>query len=142
MQIDRSLKMCLSHSDAKRFATLSAMPFNDPNVGLGLGAIIAPAGIIAMMLRQPKGPMRLLIDAGATNPEGARKLHSVGIPREALLERAILSGVVIKEKDGRCWVDRVKLHTRRTQRALLVGGTVFIGTLALWTIIHLTVNAS
>ncbi|MSR40901.1 MAG: hypothetical protein EXS10_03250 [Phycisphaerales bacterium] len=118
------------------------MPFNDPNVGLGLGAIIAPAGIIAMMLRQPKGPMRLLIDAGATNPEGARKLHSVGIPREALLERAILSGVVIKEKDGRCWVDRVKLHTRRTQRALLVGGTVFIGTLALWTIIHLTVNAS
>ena len=57
------------------------MPMNDPNVGFGLGAIMAPAGIIAMMMRQPKGPLRLLIDAGATNPHDARRLNSVGIAR-------------------------------------------------------------
>ncbi len=118
------------------------MPFQDPNVGFGIGAILAPAGIIAMMLRQPKGPLRLLLDAGATSPDSARKLSSIGIPREALVERAIASGVVVKELDGRCWLHQSHLRRRRVWMAMLVGGGAFIAIVALWTIIHFTTTAS
>ncbi len=118
------------------------MPLRDPNVGFGIGAILAPAGIIAMMLRQPKGPLRLLVDAGATDPDGARKLSSIGIPREALIERALANGVVVKEADGRCWIDQARLRQRRLRLALLVGGIAFLCVISLWILVHFTTSAS
>ncbi len=117
------------------------MPFRDPNVGFGIGAILAPAGIIAMMLRQPKGPLRLLVEAGATTPDGARKLNSIGIPREALVERAITSGVIVKEVDGRCWLNQARLRQRRLRAAALGGGGAFVVIVTLWALVHFTTAA-
>lgn len=95
--------------------------------GLGaLGAVIAPLGIAAMLLRQPAGPVGKLISAGAVSPETARRLESVDIPRPFVIEPAISRRIVIRTDDGRYWVD-VRRNRRFRRRVALFTGLVVLG---------------
>lgn len=95
--------------------------------GLGaLGAVIAPLGIAAMLLRQPAGPVAKLIAAGALSAETARRLESVDIPRSYVIEPAVNRRIVIRTEDGRYWVD-VRRNRRFRRRVAMVTGLVILG---------------
>ena len=111
--------------------------------GLGaLGAVIAPLGIAAMLLRQPAGPVAKLIAAGAVSEETARRLESVDIPRSFVIEPAVNRRIVIRTEDGRYWVD-VARNRRFRRLVATVTGLVVLGlALAAWQVgAHLGTSA-
>jgi hypothetical protein len=100
-------------------------PFPSQPGGLGgafgaLGAIIGPAMMLAIALQKP-GPVRTLLKSGADNPEHARKLSTLGLT-EPPLAPLIRSGVVVRESDGRIWVDRAKARRRQWRIGAILGG--------------------
>ena len=102
-------------------------PLGGMGTGLGLGLLIMPLSLGAMMLRRPSGPVRKLISAGALNPEMARRSATVGIPREDVLRPWIRFGVVHRLPDGRWFVDARR--ERWVRFALWCGIGLLAGTL-------------
>lgn len=72
---------------------------------MGLGLLIMPISIAALILRRPAGPIRKLISAKALSPDTARRASGVGIPREDVLRPYIRLGVAKRMADGRWYVD-------------------------------------
>lgn len=72
---------------------------------MGLGLLIMPISIAALIFRRPAGPIRKLISAKALSPETARRAHGVGIPREYVLRPYARLGVAKRLDDGRWYVD-------------------------------------
>ena len=90
--------------------------------GLGaLGVIIMPLGIAAMLLKQPPGPVKKLLKAGAVSPETSRRSETLDIPRPFVLEPAMRRGVVHRTEDGRYWVDLDRARRVRRRLALNAG---------------------
>lgn len=89
--------------------------------GLGLGLLIMPISIAALILRRPAGPIRKLISAGAVSSETARRSHGVDIPREDVLRPYRRLGVVHRLDDGRWYVDRQRERTVRWVLWCLIG---------------------
>lgn len=106
------------------------MPLGSGGMGtLGsIGVIMMPAAIVVMMLKQPPGPVAKLIRAGATSPDTARRLESIGVPRPFVVEPALRGGRIVKTADGRYWVD-VAVNRRFRIKVALVSG--FLGLLLL-----------
>lgn len=104
--------------------------------GLGLGMLIMPISIAALILRRPAGPIRKLIAAGAISPEMARRSHGVGIPREDVLRPYRRFGVVHRTDDGRWYVDR-----RRERRVRwILWGLIGVFALVLAVIVWVTMG--
>ena len=76
--------------------------------------------MLAIALQKP-GPVRTLLKSGADNPEHARKLSTLGLT-EPPLAPLIRSGVVVRESDGRIWVDRAKARRRQWRIGAILGG--------------------
>jgi len=101
------------------------MPLPTPTpTGLGtlfgaLGGIVGPLMMVLLALQKP-GPVRTLSKAEADAPERARKPATLGLaePPLAPLARA---GIVVREADGRIWLDRAALRRRQRRIALGVG---------------------
>ena len=101
--------------------------------GLGaLGALIAPLGIAAMLLKQPPGPVGRLIAAGAVSPDTARRAASVEIPRTYVLEPAIKRRIVHRTDDGRYWVDVARNRRFRRRVAATAGAVVLLLLIVAW----------
>ena len=104
------------------------MPFPMPSGGAGglgaLGALIGPAMMLALAL-QKRGPVRTLSKAAADSPESARKAATLGLS-EPPLAPLIRAGVVVRETDGRIWLNRVVARRRQWQLALIVGGVMTV----------------
>ena len=111
-----------------------ANPFGGSGLGagLGLGMLITPIMIASMILRRPASPVRKLIDAGATSPETARKISSLGIPREMLLGPWRRSGVARRLDDGRWYVDLGRERVVRRRRLLVVAVLAVILASLVW----------
>ncbi len=93
------------------------MPFPMPSGSAGgwtaLGALIAPAMMIAMAL-QKRGPMRTLRKAGADSPDSARKAATLGLT-EPPLQPLLRAGIIVREDDGRIWLNRAVARRRQWQ---------------------------
>jgi hypothetical protein len=76
-----------------------------------LGAVVGPVMMVALALQKP-GPVRTLAKAAADSPERARKPATLGLG-EPVLAPLVRAGVVVREPDGRVWLDA------RGARALL-----------------------
>ncbi len=92
---------------------------------MGLGLLIMPISIAALIFRRPAGPIRKLITAKALSPETARRAQSVGIPREYVLRPYARLGVAKRLNDGRWYVDQ------RRDRLVRLGLCAAIALLAL-----------
>ena len=107
--------------------------------GLGaLGVIIMPLGIAAMLLKQPPGPVKKLVKAGAISPETARRCETLDIPRPFVLEPAMRRGVVHRTEDGRYWVDLDRARRVRRRLALVAGLLAMALGAAAWAFLVLT----
>ena len=94
----------------------------------------AIAGPVMMMLAAltTRGPVSALLKVGADSPDTARKPNTLGL-KDPPLQPLLRSGVLVKEADGRVWVDRVKAKKRQWRLArrigaigLVLGGLVFV----------------
>lgn len=99
------------------------VPPANPN-GLGgvfgaLGGAMAPVMMVLLALQKP-GPVRILSKADADAPDRARRPATLGIP-EPPLGPLVRAGVVVREPDGRIWLDRGALRRRQRRLALVVG---------------------
>lgn len=107
--------------------------------GLGaLGVLIMPISIAAMMLKQPPGPVKKLVSAGAVSPETARRCEGVGIPRAFVLDPAIRRRVVHRTGDGRYWVDVARATQVRRRTALVAGLVTAALAAAAWSMLAAT----
>jgi hypothetical protein len=105
-------------------------PPQQPGVGGALSSIGMVAGPLVMMitvLRQP-GPVKTLLRAGALSPESARKATTLGLS-EPPLQPLLRAGVVVREADGRIWLDRAKARRRQWRIALALGAAVTVAAL-------------
>jgi hypothetical protein len=90
-----------------------------------LGAVLGPLMMLAIALQKP-GPVRTLLKAEADSPERARKATTLGLS-EPPLAPLIRSGVVVREADGRIWVDRAKARRRQWRIGATIGGLIVLG---------------
>jgi|LauGreDrversion4_2_1035121.scaffolds.fasta_scaffold574188_2 hypothetical protein len=98
-----------------------------PGAGGALSAIGMIAGPLVMMitvLRQP-GPVKTLTRAGALSPESARKATTLGLA-EPPLQPLLRAGVVVREADGRIWLDARKARWRQWRIAITIGLAVMV----------------
>ena len=101
------------------------MPLPPPSpTGLGglfgaLGGIVGPLMMVLIALQKP-GPVRALSKAEADAPDRARKPSTLGIA-EPPLAPLVRAGIVVREADGRIWLDRAALRRRQRRIALVVG---------------------
>ncbi len=97
-----------------------------------LGGLIMPISVLIALRKAPPGPVKRLINSGATSPETAMKPATAKIARPIELTPAVRSGVVIALEDGRYWVDVRRYRKRRLVTALVIG--LMLGLLgeALW----------
>jgi hypothetical protein len=105
-------------------------PPQQPGVGGALSSIGMIAGPLVMMitvLRQP-GPVKTLIRAGALSPDTARKATTLGLS-EPPLQPLLRAGVVVREADGRIWLDQPKARRRQWRIALALGAAVTVAAL-------------
>ena len=105
-------------------------PPQQPGVGGALSSIGMVAGPLVMMitvLRQP-GPVKTLLRAGALSPDSARKATTLGLS-EPPLQPLLRAGVVVREADGRIWLDRAKARRRQWRIALTLGAAVTVAAL-------------
>jgi hypothetical protein len=105
-------------------------PPQQPGVGGALSSIGMVAGPLVMMitvLRQP-GPVKTLLRAGALSPDSARKATTLGLS-EPPLQPLLRAGVVVREADGRIWLDRAKARRRQWRIALALGAAVTVAAL-------------
>jgi len=93
-------------------------------------SIMGPLMMLAIALRH-RGSVRKLLDVHADCPDRARKPESLGIELPPL-EPLIRSGVVVRERDGRVWVDRAKAKKRQWRIGLIFGGLGLLIALAAW----------
>ena len=95
------------------------------------GAVVGPLMMLAVALKQP-GTVKTLHRAGATSPESARKAGTLGLP-EPPLQPLIRARVVIREPDGRIWLDAAAARRRQWRIGAVVGAAVLVvsGILAL-----------
>ncbi|MEY3025799.1 MAG: hypothetical protein RL136_1928 [Planctomycetota bacterium] len=84
-----------------------------------VGAIAGPLIMLVTVLRQP-GPVKTLRRAGATAPDRARKATTLAIA-DAPLRPLLRSGVVVREADGRIWLDEAKARRRQWRIGALLG---------------------
>lgn len=109
---------------------LRAMPVPTmPQGGLGgafgiVGTIVGPLMMLAIALQKP-GPVRTLIKAGADAPDRARKPATLGVS-EPHLQPLIRAGVVVREADGRVWLDRARARRRQWRIGAIVGGAIVV----------------
>ncbi len=102
-------------------------PPQQPGVGGALSSIGMVAGPLVMMitvLRQP-GPVKTLVRAGALSPDSARKAATLGLS-EPPLQPLLRAGVVVREADGRIWLDQPKARRRQWRIALALGAAVTV----------------
>jgi hypothetical protein len=102
-------------------------PPQQPGVGGALSSIGMVAGPLVMMitvLRQP-GPVKTLVRAGALSPDTARKATTLGLS-EPPLQPLLRAGVVVREADGRIWLDQPKARRRQWRIALALGAAVTV----------------
>ena len=102
-------------------------PPQQPGVGGALSSIGMVAGPLVMMitvLRQP-GPVKTLVRAGALSPDSARKATTLGLS-EPPLQPLLRAGVVVREADGRIWLDQPKARRRQWWIALALGAAVTV----------------
>ena len=102
-------------------------PPQQPGVGGALSSIGMVAGPLVMMitvLRQP-GPVKTLVRAGALSPDRARKAATLGLS-EPPLQPLLRAGVVVREADGRIWLDQPKARRRQWRIALALGAAVTV----------------
>ena len=105
-------------------------PPQQPGVGGALSSIGMVAGPLVMMitvLRQP-GPVKTLVRAGALSPDSARKATTLGLS-EPPLQPLLRAGVVVREADGRIWLDQPKARRRQWRIALTLGAAVTVAAL-------------
>ncbi|MDI9403214.1 MAG: hypothetical protein QM516_05020 [Limnohabitans sp.] len=101
------------------------VPFPVPDSGnsaggfAALGAVVGPLMMLFIALQKP-GPVRTLMRAEADCPERARKASTLGLT-EPPLAPLLRAGVVVRETDGRIWVDRGKARRRQWRIALWFG---------------------
>jgi hypothetical protein len=101
------------------------VPFPVPDSGssaggfAALGAVVGPLMMLFIALQKP-GPVRTLVRAEADCPERARKASTLGLT-EPPLAPLLRAGVVVREADGRIWVDRAKARRRQWRIALWFG---------------------
>lgn len=100
-----------------------------------LGILLMPVGIAAMLLKQPRGPVATLIEAGAVSSDTARRPDKVGIPRTYVLDPAVRRGIVLRTEDGRYWVDIARARRTRRRRAAGAAGIGFLLILVGWSIL-------
>jgi hypothetical protein len=116
-------------------------PFSTPTPGgLGgvfasLGAVAGPLAMVIMAARNP-GPVTTLLKAGADSPESARKPETLGV-KEPPLKPLIRAGVVVREDDGRVWVDRAKAKRRQVRIALTFAAAGVLVGLAVWAVMRM-----
>jgi hypothetical protein len=89
-----------------------------------LGAVVGPLMMLLIALQKP-GPVRTLLKAEADSPERARKMATLGLSEPPLLP-LIRVGVVVREADGRIWVDRVKARRRQWRIGAIIGGVIVV----------------
>ncbi len=90
----------------------------------GLGAVVGPVMMVMLALQKP-GPVKSLLKAGAVSPESARKIATLGIA-EPPLRPLIRAGVVVREEDGRIWLDQARARRRQWRIAAIFGGAVML----------------
>ncbi len=100
-----------------------------PSNGVGgmfgsLAAIAGPAMMLIIALRQG-GPVRKLLKAHADAPERARKAATLGIT-DPPLQPLIRAGVVVREEDGRVWVNRLRARKRQWRIGAIIGASVML----------------
>jgi hypothetical protein len=98
-----------------------------PQGGLGgafgmAGAVVGPVMMLALALQKP-GPVRVLAKAGAVSPESARKAATLGL-QEPPLAPLLRSGVVVREPDGRIWLDARRAKLRQWRIGAIIGGSI------------------
>jgi hypothetical protein len=86
-----------------------------------LGGLIMPISVLIALRKAPPGPVRRLMNAGATSPDTALKPSTAKITRPVELSRALRQGVVIALPDGRYWVDATRYRRRRIALAVVIG---------------------
>jgi hypothetical protein len=84
-----------------------------------LGGVLGPGMMILMVLRTP-GPAKAMRKAGATSPQTARKATTLGVSETALAPM-VRSGVVVREADGRIWLDERRARRRAWRNGALAG---------------------
>ncbi len=89
-----------------------------------LGAVVGPLMMLLIALQKP-GPVRTLLKAEADSPERARKMATLGLSEPPLLP-LIRAGVVVREADGRIWVDRAKARRRQWRIGAIIGGVIVV----------------
>lgn len=87
-----------------------------------VGAVVGPLMMLAIALQKP-GPVRTLTKAGALSPDSARKPATLGLV-ESPLQPLIRARVVIREEDGRIWLDARAARRRQWRIGAVVGGVV------------------
>lgn len=96
-----------------------------------LGAVVGPLMMLAIALQKP-GPVRTLTKAGALSRDSARKPATLGLS-EPPLQPLIRARVVVREEDGRIWLDAAAARRRQWRIGAVVGAVVLAvsGTVAL-----------
>ncbi|MBC23007.1 MAG: hypothetical protein CMJ32_03705 [Phycisphaerae bacterium] len=97
-------------------------------MGMGLGMIIMPISIILMIRRQPPGPLKLMLRAGATSPAMARKLTTLGIARPSMLSADLKRGTIIRLEGGRYYLDQSAYRRSRWRQAIIIAFVISAGT--------------
>lgn len=100
-----------------------------------LGAVVGPVMMVALALQKP-GPVRTLLRAGADSPERARKPATLGLGEPAIAP-LVRSGVVVRESDGRIWLDARRARRRQWRIGALAGGACVAAGLCAWALVSL-----
>lgn len=115
-------------------------PFPTPQPGgLGgvfasLGAVAGPMMMVLMAMRNP-GPVKALLSAGADSPDTARRPETLGV-KDPLLQPLIRARVVIREPDGRVWVDRNAARSRQRRLLAIFAAIGLLVGWALWALLR------
>lgn len=122
-----------------RYCLAMPAPFPTPTPGgLGgmfasLGTVAGPLAMVIMAMRSP-GPVKTLRKAGAISPDTARRAETLGV-KEPPLAPLIRAGVVVREPDGRIWLDERRANARQRRLVVAFGAAgVLVAAIAWWAI--------